>query len=138
MPKFRFDKLIRDKIPSKIEHQGGDVEARVLSGREYGVQLIAKLGEELLELSAAPTGSRLGEISDLQEALDCLIEHEGHSKTEVALAQAHKRDESGSFSNGSFVETIELTEDSLWINYFRSRPDRYPEITSQDSHSSAS
>ncbi|MBI4028783.1 MAG: nucleoside triphosphate pyrophosphohydrolase [Candidatus Blackburnbacteria bacterium] len=96
MAEFRFDKLVRDGIPGKIESNGGTVISRTLSPTEMLDAARAKLLEEAGELNAASGEDVSGELADIKER--------------------------------AYIETVEVPHDSEWASYYRSQPDRYPEV----------
>lgn len=128
MRKFRFDKLVRDKIPDSQRREGSNVEVRVLNDTEYIEALKQKIIEESKEINASNRDEAVKELADLQEALDCMAEVLGAEKAEVVQIQTTKRDKAGSFKDRLFVETVEVSEGSVWITHYLASPDRYPEI----------
>lgn len=101
-----YNKLVRDKIPEIIAADGHTPVVRVLPAPEYRQALLAKLGEEALELAAASTEQeRLGELADLQEVLNALAESHGFTPRQVAEAAAKKRQARGGFGQRLFLES---------------------------------
>ena len=128
MPKFKFEKLVRDKI---VDHQialGGKPKYRELSSDAHKQELVNKIVEEAREIANAPADELASEIADVQQALDDLKELCGISGHDVAKAQAVKNDKNGAFKKGLFVEHVEVDENNEWIAYYRQNADRYPEI----------
>jgi len=128
MRKFRFDKLVRDKIPEDQRREGSNVEVRVLNDAEYIEALKQKIAEECQEIEATNREEAVKELADLQEVLDCMAEALGTDKTEIAKIQATKRTKAGSFKERLYIETIEVADDNPWIKHYIDNPDRYPEI----------
>ncbi len=129
MPKFQFQKLVRDKI---IDHQlasGAQPTHHRLEGKEYIAALIAKLSEEAGELAQTSAEQLAEEFADVQQVLDDLREHLQLSPEAVAIAQQRKNDQNGAFKNGDYVEYVEVAEDDDWAAYYRAHPERYPEIS---------
>lgn len=88
MPKFKFAKLVRDKI---VEHQlasGAASVYRHLNPEEHKNELIKKIAEEAGEILHAQPGEIAAEIADVQQALDDLKEKCGLTSTDIAQAQA--------------------------------------------------
>ena len=130
MPKFRLNKIVRDKLLEMYVglHQKPDYE--LLDRKQHIEALIAKAAEELRELAEAATDKRAGEIADVLEVLDSLKRVLGLSDTEINNIQAAKRAKSGSFDRGVFIRTLDLEDsDQEWIAYYRREPERHPEIT---------
>jgi len=127
MPKFKFSKLVRDKI---VDHQiasGAQPTYRQLNDEEHKKELIKKIQEEALEIAEAPADEIAAEIADVQQALDDLKEKYGLSDQDITQAQAAKNTKNGAFKKGLYVESVEVAEDNAWTNYYRQNADRYPE-----------
>lgn len=128
MRKFRFNKLVRDKIVANQEKAGGKADYRVLSDQEYIAALKAKLLEEAAEMDIADKDEMLGELADVQEVIDALLAATGKNKQELAAAQAQKNKKAGAFKSRHFVETVEINDDDPWLEYYLKNSDRYPEV----------
>ena len=48
-------------------------------------------------------------------------------KNEVDEKMLKKQEKFGSFLNGRFVNQIEIADDDPWVEYYRDRPDLFPE-----------
>ena len=128
MPKFKFEKLVRDKI---VEHQvksGARPKYRIMSGEAHKQQLIEKLIEEAREILAAPPEELAGEIADVQQVLDDLKDLLKVKNETVSEAQARKNQKNGAFKEGIYIESVEVDEHDQWVAYYRKNADRYPEI----------
>jgi predicted house-cleaning noncanonical NTP pyrophosphatase (MazG superfamily) len=128
MPKFKFSKLVRDRI---VEHQiasGASPVYRQLSGEEYVKELIHKIVEETQEIAEAAPEEIASEIADVQQALDDLKERCGLTNSDIAKAQKIKNEKNGAFKKGLYVDYVESPEDNKWTEYYRKNADRYPEI----------
>ena len=128
MPKFKFAKLVRDKI---VDHQiasGATPEYRVLSDDEHKTALVHKIIEEAEELLEAAPNDMLAELADVQQALDDLAEKHGLSRADVAQAAQTKNDKNGAFKKGHYIESVDIPEDDKWVEYYRRNAARYPEI----------
>lgn len=128
MPKFIFDKLVRDKIPDLQRDSGAIPSLRVLTPKEHKEQLINKIIEEAREILPAARDELASEMADVQQALDDLRDLMGVSAEELARAQALKNDKKGSFKKGIFIDHVERDENDEWVEYYRRNPDRFPEI----------
>lgn len=120
---FELNKLVRDDIVRQHTEQGAEVQHRRLSKEEKIKALVAKIIEEISE------GTDLGELADVQEALDQLIKDQGFRKEQVAAAQDEKRAKNGGFENGDFIGTETWPADHHWAKYYAKEPYRFPEIT---------
>jgi predicted house-cleaning noncanonical NTP pyrophosphatase (MazG superfamily) len=128
MTKFKFGKLVRDKI---IEHQiasGAIPSYHILNDAQHKQELINKIIEEAQEITDAPPDKIATEIADVQQAIDDLKDKFGLTNSEIAKAQTAKAAKNGTFKKGIFVHHVELDETSKWAKYYRKNPDRYPEI----------
>jgi predicted house-cleaning noncanonical NTP pyrophosphatase (MazG superfamily) len=126
---FRFDKLVRDKIPTDMKDNGNIVSMQKLSGYDYLAALQAKFLEEAKEIDLHDREEALKELADLQEVLDCMVSALDSNAKEIAQLQAIKNGKAGSFKDGVYIETATVADDSPWINYYTGNPDRYPEVT---------
>lgn len=106
--KQSYHKLVRDKIPERIERNGGKPTTRILNDAEFIVELKKKFQEELNEYLAAETlETRLEEMADIFEVITALNETEGRSIEQVIAVQKQKRDERGGFTEKIFLEEVE-------------------------------
>ena len=128
MPKFAFNKLIRDKIADQQIAAGSKPKYRLLEKNEHIRELIAKIKEEAGEISPYHPEEAAAEIADVQQALDDLKELMGVANEQVASEQERKNQKAGPFKKGVYEEYVEVAEDDEWVRYYRKNPDRYPEI----------
>lgn len=132
MPRFRFAKLVRDRI---VEHQlaSGAVSVyRSLTPEEHKSELINKIIEESREIIQAKPEEVAMEIADVQQALDDLKDRYGLTDEDVAEAQSQKNEKYGAFKDGLYVDYVEVENNSKWAAYYRKNADRYPEIEISD------
>lgn len=128
MPKFKFSKLVRDKI---VDHQiasGAQPSFRQLSPEEHKQELVNKIIEEAKEITLTSPEEVAGEIADVQQAIDDLRNLYKLTAQDVADAQNKKNNKNGPFKKGLFIEYVELKDDNRWADYCRKNPDRYPEL----------
>ncbi|MBW7991142.1 MAG: nucleoside triphosphate pyrophosphohydrolase [Planctomycetes bacterium] len=106
----RFDKLVRDKIPVRIESHGEKAKVIRLTGHELSLVLRAKVLEEALELFWADTPDhRKEEIADLLEVLRSVSKHEGFKHEELEDIATNKRTKRGGFDEGLVLkETLDV------------------------------
>lgn len=64
-----YDKLVRDKIPEKIEKNGEIAITRTLNDDEFKLYLEKKLLEEVKEVIDGSEENKLEELADLYEVL---------------------------------------------------------------------
>ncbi len=128
MPKYKFGKLVRDKI---VDHQlaaGAKPVYRTLDDTEHKSALVDKIIEEAREILQASEADVAAEIADVQQAIDDLREKLGLSSAKVTEMQAAKNEKNGAFKKGIYVEHVEVPPDDDWVAYYKKNADRYPEI----------
>src|SRR5690349_11604117 len=128
MPKFRFAKLVRDKI---VDHQiasGAKPTYHRLDTEAHKRELINKIIEEAAEIKQASPKEIAAEIADVQQALDDLKQKYNLADQQVKAAQIKKNEKNGAFKKGLFIDYIEVDEEDQWVEYYPKNADRYPEI----------
>lgn len=123
-----FAKLVRDKIIDNMYKIGDTPKFRILNTEEYITQLQKKLSEEASEFIGATKEDVLGELADIQEIIDNLLEAFNFKPNQLKEAQAKKNKKRGSFKQRHYIDHVETNEKSEWIEYFEKNPDKYPEI----------
>jgi len=130
MPIFQFNKLVRDKLPAVYT----ELNEKIVFRKLRGVELLRRLGEKLLEEVAEipfEEGTReqiIDELSDVEQVMDDIKAQLDISDEEIRAAKSKKFAKKGGFSDGIFVETIELTDDDEWVKYYRQEPNKYAEL----------
>jgi predicted house-cleaning noncanonical NTP pyrophosphatase (MazG superfamily) len=128
MLKFKFSKLVRDKI---VDHQiasGAKPSFRQLDAAEHRQELVNKIIEEAKEITQASPEEIAAEIADVQQAIDDLTELYGLTNEDVTTAQDLKNAKNGAFKKGLFIDYVEIDANDQWVSYYRKNADRYPEI----------
>jgi predicted house-cleaning noncanonical NTP pyrophosphatase (MazG superfamily) len=128
MPKFKFAKLVRDKIVDNQIASGATPSFRQLSADEHKRELVNKIIEEAKEITHAEPEEVAAEVADVQQALDDLKAMYGVADRDVKLAQKLKNNKNGAFKKGHYIEYVEVDENDKWAQYYRANPDRYPEM----------
>ena len=129
MPTFRYDKLVRDNIPSFHDDSGHTIVSRTLTGKDLSDALIAKLHEETDEISDSLTDAELlEEIADVQQIIDDLCATHGFTKDDLETVRAKKAAKKGGFLKGQYIDTVTMPTDDEWVEYCRRSPDKYPEL----------
>ncbi len=106
----KFSKLVRDKVPVRIQRQGEKVVAINLSEGELLDVLKAKIVEEAMEvLSASSADALQEEMADVLEVLIALCRVRGDSLSKLAKIAAKKRRKVGGFSKGMMLVETEET-----------------------------
>lgn len=128
MPKFRLNKLVRDKLKEEYSRVGQLAVYRELSPEEHKAYLIKKIIEEASEIEInKPIDEVINEISDLQQAIDDLSAICNITKDKISFTQKLRYNLKGGFLGGVFVDTLELKESDPWVAYYRQRPEIFPE-----------
>ncbi len=128
MLKFKFSKLVRDKIIDHQVNSGAIPHYRPLSDKEHKQQLVEKIIEEAKEITQAKQEERASEIADVQQALDDLVERYGLTKKDIINAQKAKLNKNGAFKKEVFIDYVEIDESNKWVEYYKKNSERYPEI----------
>lgn len=131
MPRFYFEKLVRDKIlPRTIDDpEVLHVEYQQLEGVGRAAALIKKIHEEADEIPAleAPDADAKAELADVRAVVKALQKQWGISDEELDEIEAAKTEKNGGFDNGDYIEYVDLSDDSEWVERFRAQPDKYRE-----------
>ncbi|MBN8828195.1 MAG: nucleoside triphosphate pyrophosphohydrolase [Sphingobacteriia bacterium] len=126
---FIFNKLVRDKIPEMMQGLGAELVTKDLSVDEYLEQLNHKLIEETQEVIQADSREELiEELADAFEVLYCLAKANNVTLTEIEIVRINKVQAKGSFEQARFIDKILIEDDFKFIDYYRSKPNEYPEI----------
>lgn len=129
MRKFKFAKLVRDKIVDSAISNNQIPHYRVLKKKEYILELKRKIVEEANELpDVKEREEMIKEIADIQEVLDNLTEVLRIKPGEIKKAQEEKNKKAGSFQKRIYIDIFEVPEESEWITYLTANPEKYPEI----------
>lgn len=130
MRKFAYRKLVRDLVLEGIKQDGRQASWKTLDDDEYRKELVKKLVEESKELENESSKNEVvKELADIQEIVKALAKSYKITNEEINLEQNSKNMKSGSFNSKIFVDTVEVQEDNTkWLNYYLSNPEKYPEI----------
>lgn len=113
---IEHNKLVRDKIPDKIESSGEVALTKKLSDNELFEQLRLKLIEEAFEvLDANDTDELIQELADVLEVIDSIIEKQKINMTSINSAKAKKREKVGGFNEGIILQKTELSVDKSFL-----------------------
>lgn len=131
MKRFYFQKLVRDKIVNNClnDPEVTGIDWHILSENEYLEQLVKKVTEEVEEIpiSKMQKSKALVELADLWTAYNALRDAIGFSQSEVAEAAQRKTAEKGDFSARHYIESVDLVDQSDWVEILRKQPQKYPE-----------
>lgn len=127
MPTFKFAKLVRDKIVDQQIASGATPTYRLLTPAEHKHELLNKLIEEAREVEESSAEEVVDELADLQQIIDDLRALYTLHASDVAAAQKRKKERSGGFTQGLYIESLELDEGNQWVAYYRRHGERYKE-----------
>lgn len=130
MIRFYFNKLVRDKIVQNCLDDPKVIVTKYhqLNDDDYFKALQSKVSEEVAEVpNQKRSHEALGELADLQSAIDSLRELLRFSEAEVRDAVIQKDSKKGGFLERHYIEYVDLSDDSEWIHVFREQPDKYRE-----------
>ncbi|MEP7103218.1 MAG: nucleoside triphosphate pyrophosphohydrolase [Candidatus Dojkabacteria bacterium] len=130
MRKFEFKKLVRDNIIKAMQNDPGQKTTwHKLDSKEFIVELIRKLLEEASELRVASSEEILGELADIQEIINTILEELEISREQLETEMERKRQKAGGFKERAFVEFNEVNPDNqAVIDIYLRQPGKYPEI----------
>src|SRR5919202_699836 len=128
MPKFKYAKLVRDKIVEDQVASGAKPNFRRLNALEHKEELINKIIEEAKEATKASPDELIAEIADIQQVIDDLKLLCGIKDEDIVKVQEIKNNKKGTFREGLFIDYVDASEDNKWVDYYRKNPDRFPAI----------
>ena len=101
-----YKKLVRDNIPDIIKENGEEPVYRVLSDKEFLVELKKKLLEESNEVINSSDDEMLSELGDLLEVMISLARVYNISLDDIIISSSEKRDKRGSFTKKIYLEDV--------------------------------
>ncbi len=127
--KFKLAKLVRDNIVPLTIRNGSSPKYRKLSNKEYKIELILKLREEITEVS--PDLGReelLQELADINEVLKYLMGVLKIDNETLQKIQRKKTRKVGGFDKKHYIDYIDCDENDPWFKYYAKNPNKFPEI----------
>lgn len=130
MRKFKFGKLVRDRIVNQIISDGNKPNWHELSNDKFIEELKKKIVEESQEIPRTTDPAEVvKELADIQEIIDCILNALKVKKKDFLKIQKKKNEKAGSFKNKQYIKDVEvLNEKSEWLDYYLANPDKYPEV----------
>lgn len=128
----RYEKIVRDLIPTIIRRAGGVARVRALPADEAITLLTQKLVEESYEAWHSDPEQLAGELADILEVVDALRERMGLTSEELERMQDNKRAKRGGFRDLVFLE--ETADQALTLS--STQPTALPLFLEQDSAAS--
>ena len=101
---MKYDKLIRDKIPEKIEKVGDWCKIHVANDDEYWNKLKAKIGEEVGEFLDNPC---VEELADVLEVVYAISDFKFAGKDKLERVRKKKFEERGGFGKRFILDESE-------------------------------
>ena len=101
-----YNKLVRDKIPEKIEANGEKPIISILDNNRYKEELEKKLYEEYLEVINSNGSDRIEELADMLEVIKALAKLEGKTLNDVIEVAKEKVKKRGAFEKKIFLEKV--------------------------------
>lgn len=103
--KYKYNKLVRDKIPEEINKVNGrKANYKILDEEEYLKELDKKLFEEAHEFTEEHS---IEELADLIEVIDAMIKARNINYNDIDEARKIKSDKKGRFENKIYLNYIE-------------------------------
>lgn len=110
MKKIFYRKLVRDKIPKRIEESDGQYEVRTLSVSEFKKEILKKVEEEASGLAKAVVKKEI--VAEMGDLLDVLKEAKKSFRVtprELKASRAREMKRKGSFGKRLYLVWAEDT-----------------------------
>ena len=101
---------------------------RQLNKETFAEALKSKLIEEANEIDATDKESVINELADIYQVVEEMIKLYEISPEEVGKVKVAKYDKKGGFEGANFVETLELSDNDEWNDYYRKSPEVFKEL----------
>jgi len=128
MPKFLLNKLVRDKLKDVYVKLDQSATYRELDDEQYKQELLKKIKEEVDELAQAALGDQATELADIMQVLQDFMTMHSISPKVVEKLRQDKLCQKGGFAGRTFVKSLELKNDDVWVKYYRAEPKKYEEL----------
>lgn len=131
MPKRRFKTniLVRNNRIKMMEEQGLFVKYSVLSDEEYLAELKKKIVEEATEVAETDNDEELKlEIADVLEVIENILVVKNITIEEIQNIKTKKQEKVGKFDKKLKTHYVEMDDTNETLNYYLSRPGKYPEV----------
>lgn len=129
MKRFKTNILVRDNRLKDMQNAGLTVNYKILDDSEYQQELKQKLVEESTEaLLTTNRHDLVEELSDVMEVFEHLLESSNISMDEIRKIKENKKQKVGGFQQKIKTFSVEMNEDNTEVEYYKNRPNKYPEI----------
>ncbi|MGK2896265.1 MAG: hypothetical protein ACSLEY_01515 [Candidatus Saccharimonadales bacterium] len=132
MPKFYYNKFVRNRITDWHKEEGYTIEGHRLTAKELKSALISKPHEESDEISVRTEfdSEIIEEIGDVQQVLENLKHLYGIGEASLQEVVRKKREKKGDFLGGYYIGTVYMMSTEDKCTEYRLRfPKKSPEIT---------
>lgn len=102
-----YNKLVRDKIITKIENNGNKTKHHTANNEEYYSKLKEKLREEVEEFIQDDT---LEELADILEVIDAIKEFKQIDELELQSIKEKKKQTNGAFTQRIILDSVDSQE----------------------------
>lgn len=127
--RFKTGILVRNNRVKLMEDSGLTVKYSVLSDEEYLHELKMKIIEEANEVAESGSIEELkSEIADVLEVIEHILDVSKLDLNEIQNLKSEKQIKIGKFDKRLKTVYIEMDEDNKDLNYYLSKPHKYPEI----------
>lgn len=110
---YKYNKLVRDKIPQNIEKKGKKCSYYVLEENEYQKELDIKLFEEANEFIADHS---IEEMADLMEVIEAIKKSHNLQNEEIENVRLEKKAKKGGFDEKIYLIEVEETNNEVEDN----------------------
>lgn len=127
--KFKFDKLVRDKISQILKDKNIIVNEKKLDKQEFIESLKNKLIEEANEVKQSKNVEELKEeLADVLEVFLAFLDIYEINFDEIEAIRENKAEERGGFEEKIYISSIEIDSNNSSLKYYLSKKEQYPEI----------
>jgi predicted house-cleaning noncanonical NTP pyrophosphatase (MazG superfamily) len=110
MKKIHYNKLIRDKIPAKMDKKGARYSVKKLGSKQFEQELMKKVGEESDGLISTKTKVELiDELSDIIAVIEEIKKFKKINHRQMSAALKKNMDKKGGFKKRLFLYWSEDT-----------------------------
>ena len=109
--RYKYNKLVRDKIPEEINSEPGrKCKYRILNDTEYLKELNKKVLEEANEFIEE---NSIEELGDLMEVINAIMKLKGYNMEDIERVMKAKEEKKGAFNKKIFLEYVDEEKRNL-------------------------
>ena len=109
--RYKYNKLVRDKIPEEINNEPGrKCKYRILNDTEYLKELNKKVLEEANEFIEE---NSIEELGDLMEVINAIMKLKGYNMKDIERVMKAKEEKKGAFNKKIFLEYVDEEKRNL-------------------------